>query len=94
MANSSRNIRILDNFDKQRDLAECHKENTAFIVVLVVIYFCIALVAILGNGMVLAVTCGKKTNSRLKILDGIVKSLAVADMLYGLIGMPCRVVFL
>ena len=67
------------------------KHETSFYA-LTVMYLCIALVAVVGNGLVLYVSYGKRNNGPLRILDGGIKSLAVADMLYGLVGMPCRVI--
>ena len=51
----------------------------------------IAIVTIIGNGMVLAVAKRKQNLSRLRYFDGIVKSLAVTDLLFGLIGVPLMI---
>ena len=56
-----------------------------------VIFLCIGLVAIFGNGMVLYITHFHRNNGPLENLDLIIKSLAVADMLLGLIGIPSRI---
>ena len=55
-----------------------------------IVYLCIAVMAVIGNGLVLYAAYGKRNTGRLRHLDGVVKSLAVADMLFGLIGVPCK----
>ena len=57
-----------------------------------IIYLCIALVAVVGNLLVLYVSLRNRNHGPLKHLDSVIQSLAVADMLFGLIGMPCRIV--
>ena len=56
------------------------------------ITFIVALMAKLGNGFVLLITYGNRNSGRLRYLDNAIISLAVADMLIGLIGIPCRIV--
>ena len=56
------------------------------------LYILIGLIAALGNGFVLFVTYGYRNSGRLRYLDNAIKSLALTDMLFGLIGMPCRTV--
>lgn len=55
-----------------------------------VVYLCIAVMAVIGNGLVLYAAYGNRNTGRLRHIDGVVKSLAVADMLFGLIGVPCK----
>ena len=69
-----------------------HEKDTAIFWVLVSIYFSIALVALLGNALVLYVSFSNRNHGPLKHFDCVIQSLAVADMLYGLIGMPCRTI--
>jgi hypothetical protein len=57
-----------------------------------VITLFVALIAVTGNGFVLFITYGNRNSGRLRYLDNAIKSLAVADMLIGLIGIPCRIV--
>ena len=52
----------------------------------------IGIIAVLGNGLVLYAAYGNRNNGRLNYLDGVIKSLAVNDLIYGLIGIPCRTV--
>ena len=55
------------------------------------LYLIIAFIAVVGNGMVLYASYGNKNTGCLHYLDSLIKSLAVTDMLYGLIGIPCRI---
>ena len=48
----------------------------------------IALIAILGNGLVIYATYGTRNLGPLRYLDGVVKSLAFTDLLFGLLGTP------
>ena len=56
-----------------------------------VIFLCIGGVAIIGNGLVLYAYYGSRNLGILRELDGVIKSLAVADLLFGLIGIPSRI---
>ena len=56
-----------------------------------IIYLCIALVAVVGNGLVVYVSFNNRNHGALKHLDCVIQSLAVTDLLFGLIGMPCRI---
>ena len=54
-----------------------------------------AIVAIVGNGLVLYAAYGKKSLLRVKALrslDIVIKSLAVTDLIVGLVGIPCRII--
>ena len=57
---------------------------------LAAINICVAIIAVLGNGLVLYATYGNRNNGRLNYLDGVIKSLAVNDLIYGLFGIPWR----
>ena len=65
-----------------------YDKNTALFWVLVVFYLCIALVATIGNALVIYAAYGNNNKGPLRYIDDVVKSLAIADMLYGLIGTP------
>ena len=58
----------------------------------VVAYMLIALISAIANGFLLFVTYGERNFGRLRYLDHAIKSLAITDMLFGLIGAPFRVV--
>ena len=47
-----------------------------------------AIVTLIGNGLVIYVSHQTRNTGRLRHLDGVVKSLAVTDFLFGLIGTP------
>ena len=51
-------------------------------------YFVIALLTIIGNGVVVYAAYGNENSGPLRYLDNVVKSLAMSDILYGLIGTP------
>ena len=48
----------------------------------------ISIICIIGNGMVIYVSHQTRNTGRFNYLDGVVKSLAVTDFLFGLIGIP------
>ena len=58
----------------------------------VALYLGLGLLALIGNGLVLYTSFGDLNMGPLRHLDNVIKSLAVADMLYGLLGVPCKVV--
>ena len=68
-----------------------YEENLFTFWSVAVIYTSIGIVAILGNGLVLSAIYGSRNLSMLHGFDGVIKSLAVADLLVGLIGVPIRV---
>ena len=51
----------------------------------------LALLSIIGNGLVLYTSFGGLNVGPLGHLDTVIKSLAMADMLYGLVGVPCKI---
>jgi hypothetical protein len=55
-------------------------------------YISIAIIAVIGNTCVLVATYGSRNLGPLRHLDTSIKSLAVTDMLFGLVGVPCRLV--
>ena len=57
----------------------------------VVLYLGLGILAFIGNGLVLYTSLGDLNMGPLRHLDNVIKSLAVADMLYGIIGVPCKV---
>ena len=57
----------------------------------VVLYLGLGILAFIGNGLVLYTSLGDLNMGPLRHLDNVFKSLAVADMLYGIIGVPCKV---
>ena len=59
----------------------------------IVLTILIGMVAIIGNGLVLYAAYRKKNSmkfSKLRSLDIVIKSLAVTDLLIGLVGLPAR----
>ena len=76
------------------DIAAINESTYDKIVVLfwvgAALYLFLGIVAIIGNGLVLYTALGEFNMGPLGHLDNVIKSLAVADMLYGLIGVPCK----
>ena len=58
---------------------------------LAAIYVCIGIIAAIGNGSVLYASLCNRNVGRLRYFDTAIKSLALADMLFGLIGVPSRI---
>ena len=52
------------------------------------LYVCIAVITAIGNGLVIYATYGKRNAGPLRYLDPVIKSLAVSDMLFGVLGTP------
>ena len=55
------------------------------------IYSSIALVTVIGNGLVLYAALKTRNMGRLRFFDGTIKSLALTDLLIGLVGIPGRI---
>ena len=68
---------------------EKHKE---LFWVFATIYLFIGLLAVVGNVLVLYASISTRNIGRLRYFDGLIKSLAVADMLFGLIGIPGKII--
>ena len=51
----------------------------------------VALLTVIGNGIVIYVSIETKSYGRLRYLDNVVKSLAVTDFLFGVIATPLAV---
>ena len=62
---------------------DAHKEIFWLIIAQACIF---AMVATIGNGLVVYASYGSGSTGPMRYLDNVVKSLAVADMLYGSIG--------
>ena len=87
------NDTISDNSRSNENFSQVfYEQNKVIFWVCSVIYSCIALVAVTGNGLVLYAAHGDKHLGRLQNFDVVIKSLALTDMLFGLVGMPCRII--
>ena len=76
---------------KETKESSTYQGNVAVFWGIATIMLCIGLGAVLANGMVLYITSFKRNQGPLKCLDIVIKSLATADMLFGLVGIPCRI---
>ena len=61
-------------------------ENLALFWTFASVCILIAILAVLGNGLVISVSHETRSTGRLRYLDNVVKSLAVTDFLFGLVG--------
>ena len=68
-----------------------YEQNTIQFWAFYTIYMLIGITALVGNALVILVTYGNYNSGNLRYLDSTIKSLALADMLFGLLGVPCRV---
>ena len=66
-------------------------ELTTLFWCMAVFYLCVAVIPIFGNGLVIYVAYGNRNLGPLRYLDDVIKSLAVNDMLFGLLGCPLMV---
>ena len=60
----------------------------------IVFFLLIGAVAIIGNGLVIYAACRKNNSMKFSVLrdlDIVIKSLAINDLLIGLVGIPARV---
>ena len=69
-----------------------YERYKALSVVYVLVYLCIGLVAVTSNSLVLYAAFSRKNSNHLKYLDDAIRSLAVTDLLFGLIAIPCKIV--
>ena len=84
---------ISDNSSSNENFPQSfYEKNKATFWVCSVIYVCIAFVAVTGNSLVIYAAHVDKNLGRLRNFDIVIKSLAVTDMLFGLVGMPCRII--
>ena len=65
-----------------------YEQHKSLFWVIGVFYLCLAMIAAMGNGLVIYASYGTRNRGPLRHLDDVIKSLAVADMLFGLIGTP------
>ena len=77
---------------KEIEESSTYQGNRLIFWVFATTMICIGLIAVVANGSVLYITTFYKNNGPLKSLDSVIKSLAVADMLFGLIGIPCKLI--
>lgn len=86
---TSSNLIIAENFSRITSYYETnYEENKALFWLIAVFYLVLALVAVIGNGLVLYASYGTTNCGPLRHLDDAIKSLAVADLLFGLLGTP------
>ena len=90
--NVTHTIGILEKQIAEGDSENVYEKNQALFWLSVVTYLCISLVAVSGNSLVIYAAHGNNNTGPLRYLDNAVKSLAIADMMFGLVGTPLLVV--
>ena len=92
--NTTNNLSILSSsmMEKSSNVSICsYQWNREAFLEFSVIYLCIGLIAVIGNGLVLYATICTRNHGCLSYFDTAIKSLAFADMLFGLVGIPSRI---
>ena len=69
-----------------------YETNRGFLGGFVAFSIITSFIAILGNSLVIYASRRKEHRGRLRYLDGAIRSLALTDLLYGLIGTPVNCV--
>ena len=78
-----------DHLEHDRDGRLCaYEEHFVMFWMISAFYLCLALIGIIGNGLVIYASYGTRSSGPLRHLDDVIKSLAVADMLFGVFGTP------
>ena len=75
-----------DNLNKTTSCPEGELDTLWWVAI--VSYWCVAVFTVVGNSLVIYAAYGNKNTGPLRYLDEAVKSLAVADLLFGLLGTP------
>ena len=65
-----------------------YEQHKSLFWVIGVFYLCLALIGVIGNGLVIYASYGTRNDGPMRHLDDVIKSLAVADALFALIGTP------
>ena len=81
----------MNNLTSTNSPTSSNETNIGTFLAFTTIYVCIGLGAIVGNGLVLHAAWSTKNLGILRYFDSSIKSLAVADMLFGLIAVPLRI---
>ena len=90
MANVTISATISINMEETKQSSTYHGNIIVFWGI-ATIMLCIGFLAALANGMVLYITTFNRNQGPVKGLDMVIKSLAMADMLFGIVGIPCRI---
>ena len=91
MENSTDDFLGNTSFIIQSFNASVYERNAVKFWMMFTISSILALLSIIGNGLVLYTSFGDLNAGPLGHLDTVIKSLAMADMLYGLVGVPCKI---
>ena len=78
----------LDNNCTESSTITSYEKNVELFWCFAFVCLGISIITVIGNGIVIYVSHQTRNTTRLRHLDGVVKSLAVTDFLFGLIGTP------
>ena len=84
---------IMNNTEAITATVSTYERNKVLFWVGISLYLVLAFVATIGNGLVLYTSFRNFNWGPLRHLDNVIESLAMADMLYGLIGIPCQIAY-
>ena len=86
--------KIWKNFTEVVETAESlYDQNKTAFWAYAALYLFVGIIAVIGNSLVLVITRANRNSSQLQTLDNAIKSLALADVLFGLMGIPCKLAF-
>ena len=88
---TEKTLEVFSTVSPVNDSITKYEENIVTFWFVAAVYMCIGIVAIFGNGLVLYAIYGSKHVSMLRGFDGVITSLALADFLFGLVGVPIRI---
>ena len=93
MANNTTTIAVTEETTASTaEALSSYEENTAMFWAFAVFSVLIAIVAVIGNGLVIYIAHGVKHVGPLRYLDGVVKSLALTDLAFGLVATPLIII--
>ena len=88
---TTENLSLVDSTTTYTEVKTVYEDTFVMFWGLVTLYICLAVVTVIGNSLVIYAAHVHKDNDISKSLALAIKSLAVADMLYGLLGAPFQI---
>ena len=88
---TTENLSLVDSTTTYTEVNTVYEDTFVMFWGLVTLYICLAVVTVIGNSLVIYAAHVHKDNDISKSLALAIKSLAVADMLYGLLGAPFQI---
>ena len=88
---TAENVSLLNSTTTYTAVTTVYEDTFVMFWGLVTLYICLAVVTVIGNSLVIYAAHVHRDNDISKSLALAIKSLAVADMLYGLLGAPFQI---